>query len=149
MFIVSLLGYVCKVDGYKRLGEKQPASWDYSVDYEKAFKEFLKTSKTRIYMRAEKHKKEDFRLMVIPKELVEEDLTMCMPLLDKDKDVARANVNKYLHRKLGINCHSLRCAFITYMLHKGVNPSIVAAITGHKNMNIILKYTEGKEGETH
>jgi hypothetical protein len=89
----------------RKLGEKQPGSWDYNVDYEKAyreltkllhaeskgftkcyvaialialrngsrigeaieaFKEFLKTSKARIYVCVEKHKKEDYRLMVIP-----------------------------------------------------------------------------------
>ncbi|MCC6057280.1 MAG: hypothetical protein LM583_11435 [Desulfurococcaceae archaeon] len=105
----------------KKLGEKQPKSWDYGVDYEKAyrelvrlvqtekdgytkcyatislialrngsrigeaieaFKEFLKTSKVRIYVKVEKHKKEDYRLMIIPKELVEEDLSMCTPLID-------------------------------------------------------------------
>jgi integrase len=95
----------------------------------------------------EKHKKEDYRLMVIPKEIVEDDLIPCFRLLDKDKDVIRANVNKYLHRRLGINAHSLRYAFITYMLRKGVSPSIIAAITGHKNLNMILKYTERKEAE--
>ena len=170
----------------RKLGEPQPGSWDYNVDYEKAykeivkllqqeskgftkccaaislialrngsrigeaieaFKEFLKTSKVRVYVRVEKHKKEDYRLMVIPKEIVEEDLTTCTALINKDKDVIRANVNKYLHRKLGINAHSLRYAFITYMLRRGVNPSIIAAITGHKNLNMILKYTERKEAE--
>jgi hypothetical protein len=89
----------------RKLGEKQPGSWDYNVDYEKAyreltkllyaeskgftkcyvaialialrngsrvgeaieaFKEFLKTFKARIYVCVEKHKKEDYRLMVIP-----------------------------------------------------------------------------------
>jgi integrase len=95
----------------------------------------------------EKHKKEDYRLMVIPKEIVEEDLTPCTALIDEDKDVIRANVNKYLHRKLRVNCHSLRYAFITYMLRKGVSPSIIAVITGHKNLNMILKYTERKEAE--
>jgi hypothetical protein len=33
------------------------------------------------------------------------------------------------------------------MLRKGVSPSIIAAIMGHKNLNIILKYTERKEAE--
>jgi hypothetical protein len=100
----------------RKLGEKQPGSWDYNVDYEKAyreltkllhveskgftkcyaaialialrngsrigeaieaFKEFLRTSKVRIYVRVEKHKKDDYRLMVIPKEIVEEDSTTC------------------------------------------------------------------------
>jgi integrase len=95
----------------------------------------------------EKHKKDDYRLMVIPKEIVEEDSTTCTTLIDKDKDVIRVNVNKYLHRRLRINAHSLRYAFITYMLRKGVSPSIIAAITGHKNLNMILKYTERKEVE--
>jgi len=171
----------------RKLGEKQPRSWDYGVDYEKvyrelaklvqtekdgytkcytsialialrngsrigeaieAFKEFLNTSKTKIYVRVEKHKKEeDYRLMVIPKELVEEDLSLCRDLLNKKKDHIRANINKYLHRRLGINCHSLRYAFITYMLRRGVSPSIIAAITGHKNLNMILKYTEKKAAE--
>jgi integrase len=171
----------------KKLGEKQPKSWDYGVDYEKvykelarlaqaekdgytkcyatialialrngsrigeaieAFKEFLATSKTRIYVRVEKHRKEDYRLMVIPKEIVEEDFSMCKELLNKKKEHIRANVNKYLHRRLGINAHSLRYAFITYMLRKGVSPSIVASITGHKNLNMILKYTEKKAAES-
>jgi len=171
----------------KKLGERQPKSWDYSVDYEKAyrelvrlvqtekdgytkcyaaialtalrngsrigeaieaFKEFLSTSKTKIYVKVEKHKrKEDYRLMIIPKELVEEDFSICRELLGKSKDHIRANVNKYLHRRLGINAHSLRYAFITYMLRKGVSPSIIAAITGHKNLNMILKYTEKKTAE--
>jgi len=85
-------------------------------------------------VRVEKHKKEDYRLMVIPREIIDEDLTPCFKLLDKDKDVIRANVNKYLHRKLGINAHSLRYAFITCTLRKGVSPSIIVAITGHKNL---------------
>ena len=170
----------------RKLGEKQPGSWDYNVDYEKAyreltkllqveskgftkcyaaialialrngsrigeaieaFKEFLRTSKVRIYVRVEKHKKDDYRLMVIPKEIVEEDFSMCRELMNKSKDHIRANVNKYLHRRLGINAHSLRYAFITHMLRKGVSPSIIAAITGHKNLNMILKYTERKEAE--
>jgi integrase len=170
----------------RKLGEKQPRSWDYGVDYEKAyrefvklvqtekdgytkcyvaialtalrngsrigeaietFKEFLNTSKTKIYVRVEKHKKEDYRLMAIPKELVEEDLTICRDLLSKKKDHIRANIDKYLRRRLGINCHSLRYAFITYMLRRGVSPSIIAAITGHKNLNMILKYTEKKAAE--
>jgi integrase len=170
----------------KKLGEKQPKSWDYGVDYEKvykelarlaqaekdgytkcyaaitlialrngsrigeaieAFKEYLNTTKVKIYVRVEKHKKEDYRLMVIPKELVEEDISLCRDLLNKSKEHIRANVNKYLHRRLGINAHSLRYAFITYMLKKGISPSIIAAITGHRNLNMILKYTEKKEAE--
>jgi integrase len=43
--------------------------------------------------------------------------------------------------------HSLRYAFITYMLRRGMSSSIIAAVTGHKNLNMILKYTERKEAE--
>jgi len=33
------------------------------------------------------------------------------------------------------------------MLRKRVSPSIIAAITDHKNLNMILKYTERKKTE--
>jgi integrase len=33
------------------------------------------------------------------------------------------------------------------MLRRGMSSSIIAAVTGHKNLNMILKYTERKEAE--
>ncbi|MFP3287548.1 MAG: tyrosine-type recombinase/integrase [Acidilobus sp.] len=43
--------------------------------------------------------------------------------------------------------HSLRYAFISYLLRKGVSPSIVAKIVGHSSLDHILHYTEVKLAE--
>jgi integrase len=111
-----------------------------------AFKEFLKTSKVGICIHVKKHKKDYYRLMTMPKELIEENLTTCTKLLGKDRDVIW-QMSISICQKARINTHSLRYTFITYMLRKGVSPSIIAAIMGHKNLNIILKYTKRKEAE--
>jgi len=42
---------------------------------------------------------------------------------------------------------SLRYAFVTYLLSKGVSPSFIARITGHRNLSHILTYTEMKTAE--
>jgi|GEM_PF-4314667 len=46
-------------------------------------------SKIKLYIRVEKHKKGDYRLMIIPKELIEGDFSMCCSLLEKDKNVVK------------------------------------------------------------
>ena len=98
-------------------------------------------------VRVEKHKKEDYRLIVFPAEVLEQNFDTCMQLVAKGKDVVRAYVNKWLREKLGINCHSLRYSFITHMLKRGVSPAVIASITRHRNLNTILKYVQEKVAE--
>lgn len=50
-------------------------------------------------------------------------------------------------RYLDVNTHSLRFARITYLLRKGINPSIVAKMTHHSNLHYILRYTQVKEAQ--
>ena len=47
----------------------------------------------------------------------------------------------------GFNTHSLRYAFITYLLRQGVSPSIIAKITKHSRLDYILTYTQEKTAE--
>ena len=98
-------------------------------------------------VRVEKHKKEDYRLIVFPVEILEQNFDICRQLVSKNKDAVRAYINRWLREKLGINCHSLRYAFITYMLRRGVSPAIIASITKHRNLNMILKYVQEKVAE--
>jgi len=53
----------------------------------------------------------------------------------------------YCRRAYGFNTHSLRYAFVSYMLKRGVSPSIVAKITGHRSLDYILHYTEVRLAE--
>jgi len=41
----------------------------------------------------------------------------------------------YCRRAYGFNTHSLRYAFVSYLLKRGVSPSIAAKITGHRSLD--------------
>jgi integrase len=115
-----------------------------------AVKAFCETKATAVRVRVEKHKEGDQRLMVLPEELRDrqgrEHLRQACLRLSRGK-APKAAIGMYCRKTFGFNTHSLRYAFITYMLAKGVNPSIVAKITGHRNLSYILHYTELKTAE--
>jgi len=103
-----------------------------------------------VRVRIEKHKEGDTRLMVLPEELRgkegKEYLAQACLRLAKVKNPKSA-VKVYCKATYGFNTHSLRYAYITYLLSKGVNPSFIAKITGHRNLSYILHYTELKTAE--
>ena len=115
-----------------------------------ATKQFCNTKDYTVRVKVEKHKGTDTRLMVLPEELRDRQgrdyLAQACLRLSKTKN-PRDTVREYCRVTYGYNTHSLRYAFITYMLSKGVSPSFVAKITGHKNLSHILHYTETKTAE--
>jgi len=115
-----------------------------------AVRQFCETKATAVRVRVEKHKEGDTRLMVLPEELRgkegKEYLAQACLRLAKVKNPKSA-VKVYCKATYGFNTHSLRYAYITYLLSKGVNPSLVAKITGHKNLSYILHYTQLKTAE--
>jgi len=116
-----------------------------------ALRQFCETGKAEVYVKVEKHKDlGDQRLMVLPEELrrgqgrvLLESACGWLSSVGNPKDA----VISYCRRTYGFNSHSLRYAFITYMLSKGISPSIIAKITGHANLNYILRYTQTKTAE--
>ena len=115
-----------------------------------ATKAFCESKATAVRVRIEKHKEGDTRLMVLPEELRGKEgrelLAQACLRLAKVKNPKSA-VKVYCKATYGFNTHSLRYAYITYLLSKGVNPSLVAKITGHRNLSYILHYTEMKTAE--
>jgi len=115
-----------------------------------AVRQFCETKATAVRVRIEKHKEGDTRLMVLPEELRgkegKEYLAQACLRLAKVKNPKSA-VKVYCKATYGFNTHSLRYAYITYLLSKGVNPSFIAKITGHRNLSYILHYTELKTAE--
>jgi integrase len=115
-----------------------------------AVRQFCETKATAVRVRIEKHKEGDTRLMVLPEELRGKDgreyLAQACLRLAKVKNPKSA-IKVYCKATYGFNTHSLRYAYITYLLSKGVNPSLVAKITGHRNLSYILHYTEMKTAE--
>ena len=115
-----------------------------------AVRQFCESKATAVRVRIEKHKEGDQRLMALPEELRgkegREHLAQACMRLAKVKNPKSA-IKVYCKATYGFNTHSLRYAYITYMLSKGVNPSIVAKITGHRNLSYVLHYTELKTAE--
>lgn len=116
-----------------------------------ALREFCETGKTEVHVRVEKHRDpRDQRLMVLPEELrkgqgrvVLESACSWLAGVESPKDA----IKSYCRRTYGFNTHSLRYAFVTYMLKRGVSPTIIAKITGHSTLEHILHYTERKTAE--
>ena len=116
-----------------------------------AVRQFCSEGKTAVRVRVEKHKDpNDTRLMVLPEELRgaqgKEFLYSACVRLAKVKRPKNA-IAMYTKKTYGFNTHALRYAFITYLLKKGVSPSIIAKITGHASLDYILHYTEMKTAE--
>jgi integrase len=115
-----------------------------------AAKAFCGTKATSVRVRIEKHKEGDTRLMVLPEELRGKEgrelLAKACLRLSRVK-APRVDIADYAKKTFGFNTHALRYAFITYLLKRGVSPSIIAKITGHRSLDHILHYTEMKTAE--
>ena len=117
-----------------------------------AVKEFCnaKGRADSVRVRVEKHAKGDTRLMVLSEELRgaqgRDYLSQACLRLSRVK-APRVDIADYCRKAYGFNTHALRYAFITYLLKRGVSPSIVAKITGHRSLDHILHYTEVRLAE--
>ena len=112
----------------------------------RSFREFLTIKAIEVSVRVSKRKDNAQRLMVIPRELLNTNIDMCKELLSLNDAKLVNRVKTYVKEAYGFNTHSLRYAFITHLLKSGVNPAVVSKITGHKNINYVLAYTQEKVG---
>jgi integrase len=106
---------------------------------------FCEAGQDQVLVRVEKHRDGDQRLMVLPEELRSGEgrqlLGEACAALSALRN-PKAAVKVYCRRAYGFNTHSLRYAFVSYLLKKGVSPSIVAKVIGHRSLDHILHYTE-------
>lgn len=111
---------------------------------------FCESGQNKVLVNIEKHKTNDQRVMVLPEELRNKQgkllLQGACTRLSELKNPKGA-IKVYCERTYKFNSHSLRYAFITHLLKKGVSPSIIAKITGHRSLDHILHYTETKTAE--
>jgi integrase len=56
-------------------------------------------------------------------------------------------LNNFSRRNFGFNTHSLRYAFINYLLSRGVDAPTVSRIVGHKNLDTILSYIQSRRAQ--
>ena len=113
----------------------------------RAFKQFLAMKSLELEVLVSKKRgKRETRLMIIPQELLS-FVSPCYDLKDVDEKVLVNRVKFHCIHTYNFNTHSLRYAFITYLLRLGVNPSIIAKITKHSRLDFILTYTQEKTAE--
>jgi site-specific recombinase XerD len=112
----------------------------------RGFKEWIKTSKTEVYIQVSKKKRHEERLIVIPHEVHEYKLS-CVDLLDLNNRVLRDRVRAILYYYFKINTHSLRYAFITYLLRNGVNPALVSKLIRHSRLDTLMHYVQTKQSD--
>lgn len=76
-------------------------------------------------------------------------LNVVKPYLKKiDRDVLRKRVLDYLRKYHNCNTHSLRYAYINYMIYDQKNePSLIAKHIGHSNLNQLIRYTQNKQAD--
>lgn len=107
-----------------------------SEAYESYYEWVKHPEEDHIWIRARKRRKEIYRRMAIPREVIE-------PI---NVRVHIESVKRLARSKLGVNSHSLRYAYITYLSVKLKLPfQVIAKITRHSNPVMLEYYTHELE----
>jgi len=108
---------------------------------------FAKTGSRKLRVPVSKRKDKLERLVLIPSNVEYRRVSWLAEEfkrkpLERATKVLATRVKVFSQRVLGINTHSLRYAFITYLASQGVAPQLIAKITGHARLDYILHYTQ-------
>lgn len=114
---------------------------------------WVETGERKLTIPVEK-RKEAFREIIIPK-YVDEDMRKKVAEYLTKRGITSANKEKLLKfminyktcllMEYGVNSHSLRYAFVTFLLEKGVESALVAKIIGHRSTQNLLRYVQEKK----
>jgi integrase len=114
----------------------------------RAFKEFLQRRALEVEVRVSKKRRAEVRTVIVPRELIDmAALAECRDMLSLDEAKLVTRVKVYCRRRYGFNTHSLRYAFITFLLRQGIPSSIIAKITRHSRLDYVITYTQEKAAE--
>ncbi len=110
-----------------------------------AAKKFVSEGKREVYVRVAKRKDNAQRLMILPEEATEEMMKELGKYVDKMYPELLA---MFARKNLGINTHTLRHAFSTYMvLDMGIAPEIVSRLQGRKDARSLYEYMQENRAE--
>ncbi|MEM0303167.1 MAG: hypothetical protein QXI54_08385 [Archaeoglobaceae archaeon] len=97
---------------------------------------FKSTGERELAVKVRKKRgKEEFRKMIIPEQIKANHIV---------EIPSKEAVIMFAKRRYDFNTHSLRYAFISYLAKRGVSPQIIAKITRHSKLDMILNYTQEK-----
>ncbi|MEM0192263.1 MAG: tyrosine-type recombinase/integrase [Candidatus Korarchaeum sp.] len=104
-----------------------------------------KSGERKAMIRVRKAKEERLRELVLPKSISDSDLKL---VNQEVEGLTVEQVKSFARYNLGLNTHTLRYAFITHLaIEKGVQPNVIAKITGHKNLDHLITYTQKVKAE--
>ncbi|MDG7036389.1 MAG: hypothetical protein JRN02_07265 [Nitrososphaerota archaeon] len=107
---------------------------------------WLRNRNPSVEVRVRKQKTESTRLMVIPPE-VQRYYSYKSRVLGALASVQLPAIEMWSRRRLGYNTHSLRYAWITEAARRGISPQLIAKITGHRTLDMVLSYTQKSGAE--
>lgn len=91
-------------------------------------------------VRVAKKKRETHRLCIIPPVLTNKDRDVLRILATTDPSVIKRRIKSYAINRLGFNTHSIRYAWIAYMLENGVDPITISKTLKHSRVETLLEY---------
>ena len=110
-----------------------------------ALHKMVSTGQRKVWVKVRKRKEEKLREIVLPKFIPDTDLKL---VREEAEGVTTDQVKSFARYNLGINTHTLRYAFITHLtVEKGVQPNVVAKITGHVDLDHLITYTQQVKAE--
>lgn len=98
----------------------------------------IERHQTRVWVRVRKSRRKRERLFIIPSPPIKLRSEL-LPFLRR-KNFTNS-VWAFSRRWLGTNPHSLRYAYISLLSRQGVAPQIIAKITGHRRVDMVVEYT--------
>ena len=106
-----------------------------------AFNKWRETGKREVEVRVRKKRYGDYRLVVIPSEVMKYRNTI------RYYNQSTSKYKNFIRQNFDFNTHSLRYAFVTHLAGKGVSPQLIAKITHHEKIDMILNYTQQKRAD--
>ncbi|MCS7102249.1 MAG: hypothetical protein NZ992_00010 [Candidatus Korarchaeum sp.] len=113
-----------------------------------AIKGFLRDGNREQYVAVEKRKADrSTRLVVIPSVIASSDLPILREQYESE-GLRKEGVKSWASKRLGVNCHALRHAFIMkQVVEENKNPALVASMISWKNLSSLMAYIDKSQGE--
>lgn len=110
--------------------------------------EFCNTNKRVVQVKVQKRKDDYFRKVVLPDEITNDDLeyiqSYVLARLTDNKEYFVCALSKFFQKYFNFSTHALRYCWISFISSLKVPAQIIAKITGHKTLDLILHYTQRK-----